>query len=61
MARKLEITLLRSPIGRVPRHKKTVKALGLRRPLKSVVITDSPQVRGMIKSIEFMVSVREVD
>lgn len=61
MARKLEITLTKSIIGKVPKHRKTAKALGLRRPNKKVVVGDSPSIRGMIKSIDYMVSVRELD
>ena len=61
MAKKLEVTLRRSLIGKVPQHKKTAKALGLKRPNKSIVVDDTPPIRGMIKSIEYMVSVRELD
>ncbi len=61
MAANLEITLRRSLIGKVPKHKKTAKALGLSRPNKSVVVQDSPQIRGMIKSIDYMIQVRELD
>jgi large subunit ribosomal protein L30 len=61
MAKQLEITLVRSTIGRVPKHKKTVKALGLKHCSQSVVVGDTPQIRGMLKSIDFMVQVRELD
>lgn len=61
MAGKLEITLKRSVIGRVPKHRKTVKALGLRKLQQTVVLNDTPQVRGMVKSIDFMLDVREVE
>lgn len=61
MAKQLKITLTRSPISRVPKHKKTVKALGLSRPNKSVIHNDCPQIRGMINSIGFMVEVEELN
>ncbi len=61
MAKKLEITQIRSTASRVPKHKKTIKALGLSRPHKTVVHEDTPQIRGMIRTVDFMVSVREID
>ncbi len=60
MANQLEITLKRSLSGKVPKHQKTAKALGLRRPNKKVVVSDTPQIRGMINSISFMVEVKEI-
>ena len=60
MAGKLKITLKRSLIGRVPKHQKTAKALGLRRPNKFVVVGDTPQIRGMAKAIDFLVEVEEL-
>jgi len=61
MAKQLEITLIKSLIGKVPKHRRTAKALGLRRPNKSVVTPDNPQIRGMVKSIEYMVRIREIN
>ncbi|MBD3265048.1 50S ribosomal protein L30 [bacterium] len=61
MANKLEITLKRSTIGRVPKHKQTAKALGLNHCQSSVVVDDTPQIRGMIRTIDFMVDVREIN
>lgn len=61
MAKKLEITQIRSVASRVPKHKATIKALGLSRPNKTVVHEDCPQIRGMINAVNFMVSVREIE
>lgn len=61
MAKQLKITLTRSPISRVPKHKKTVKALGLSRPNKFVIHNDCPQIRGMINTVSFMVHVEEIN
>ena len=47
MAAKLKITLVRSTIGAIPKHRKTVKAMGLRKLNKTVVMPDNPAVRGM--------------
>ncbi len=60
MPGQLKITLKRSVIGRVPKHRKTVKALGLRKRGRSVIHDDKPQIRGMIRQIDFMVDVEEV-
>jgi large subunit ribosomal protein L30 len=57
----IEITLTRSLIGRVPTHRKTAIALGLSRPGKKVIKRDTPAIRGMIKQLDFMVKVREVE
>ncbi len=57
---KLKITLKRSPIGRKPNHRATVKALGLRRMNYTVIHNDTPQIRGMINLVDFMLDVEEV-
>lgn len=58
--RKVKITLKRSPIGRIPKHKATVRALGLRRLNATKVHTLTPTVAGMIKHVEFMLLVEDV-
>lgn len=60
MADKLKITLVKSPIGAVPKHKKTVEALGLRKMNKTVEMPDNPAVRGMINQVSHLVKVEEV-
>ena len=57
---KLKITQVRSTIGRVPKHKRTIEALGLGRIRKSVVHEDCPQIRGMIRSVQYLVEVEEI-
>ncbi len=59
MAR-LRITLMRSPIGAKPAHRKTVRSLGLRKLHQSVVKNDDPAIRGMIRSIMHMVVYEEI-
>jgi large subunit ribosomal protein L30 len=61
MAKQLRITQTKSVSGRVQKHRDTIKALGLGRPHYSVVHNDTPQIRGMVKSVEFMVKVEEID
>ncbi|MCI9196601.1 MAG: 50S ribosomal protein L30 [Lachnospiraceae bacterium] len=60
MAAKLKITLVRSTIGAIPKHRKTVKAMGLRKLNKTVVMPDNPAVRGMIHQVQHLVKVEEV-
>ena len=60
MADKLKITLVKSPIGAVPKHKKTVEALGPRKMNKTVEMPDNPAVRGMINQVSHLVKVEEV-
>ncbi len=56
----LKITQIRSRIGYKPKAHATLDALGLRKMHQSVVQKDNPAIRGMIKKIEYMLSVEEV-
>lgn len=57
---KLKITRTRSDIGRISAQRETLKHLGLRKISQSVVLEDTPVVRGMIKRVEHMVKVESV-
>jgi len=57
---KLKITQVRSTIGRVPKHRRTIEALGLGRIRKTVIHEDCPQIRGMIRSVDFLLKVEEI-
>ena len=48
MAEKLKITLVKSTIGAIPKHKKTVEALGLKKLNKTVELPDNAATRGMV-------------
>ena len=56
----LKITLVKSTIGAVPKNKKTVEALGLRKLNKTVEMTDNESVRGMIRQVRHKVKVEEI-
>ncbi len=56
----LKITLVKSTIGAIPKHKKTVAALGLHKPNTSVEKQDTPAIRGMIKQVNHLVKVEEI-
>ena len=58
--KKLNITLVKSPIGAVPKNKKTVEALGLRKLNKTVEMPDNEAVRGMIRQVRHLVKVEEI-
>ena len=55
----LKVTLVKSPIGAVPKHKKTVEAMGLRKVNKTVELPDNAATRGMIKQVSHLVRVEE--
>ena len=60
MAKKtIKVTLVRSPIGTQPRHKECVRGLGLKRMHQTVVLEDTPSVRGMVNKVDYMVRVEE--
>lgn len=60
MRDKIKITQVRSIIDRKEAQKRTIKALGLGRPNRSVVHNDTPQVRGMIRRVIHLVKVEVV-
>ena len=60
MADKLKITLVKSTIGAVPKHKKTVEALGLRKLNKTVEMTDNAAEIGMMQKVRHLVKVEEI-
>ena len=60
MAEKLRITLVKSPIGPVPKHRKTVEALGLTKMYKTVEMPDNAAIRGMVWHVKHLVKVEEI-
>ena len=50
----------KSPIGAVPKHRKTVEALGLKKLNKTVELPDNDAVRGMIWHVKHLVKVEEI-
>ncbi len=60
MADKLKITLVKSTIGAVPKHVKTVEALGLKKLHKTVELPDNAATRGMIQQVRHLVKVEEI-
>ena len=59
-AKELKVTLVKSKFGRLKSHKGCVAGLGLRRMHQTVTVQDTPENRGMINRISYMVSVEEI-
>ena len=57
MANTGKVTQVRSSIGRLPKHRATLRGLGLRRINHTVELEDTPSVRGMINQVSYMVKV----
>jgi large subunit ribosomal protein L30 len=57
-AQSLRITLKRSPIGTPERHRLVLRGLGLRKIRQSVVRPDTPQVRGLIHKVGYLLEVQ---
>ena len=55
----LKITLVKSPIGAVPKHRKTVEAMGLTKMHKTVTLPDNAATKGQLQQIGYMVKVEE--
>lgn len=53
------VTLVKSPIGRLPAHRACVAGLGLRRMHHTVQVIDTPENRGMINKVSYMLKVEE--
>ncbi|ETX09970.1 MAG: 50S ribosomal protein L30 [Marinomonas sp.] len=53
----ITVQLTRSPIGRLPKHRETVKGLGLRKVGQTRELEDTPAVRGMVNKVYYMVKV----
>lgn len=60
MPGKLKITQVKSLSGRIEKHRRTIRALGITKMHHTVVHNDTPQIRGMIDSVSFMLKVEEV-
>ena len=55
----IKVTQTKSSIGRLPKHKATLRGLGLRKINHTVELEDTPFVRGMINKVYYMVKVEE--
>ncbi|MDE5777397.1 MAG: 50S ribosomal protein L30 [Lachnospiraceae bacterium] len=60
MADKVRVTLVKSPIGAIPKHKKTLEALGLRKMHKTVELPNNAATKGMTDQVRHLVKVEEI-
>lgn len=60
MADQLKVTLVKSTIGALPKHKKTVEAMGLRKLNHSVILPNNDATKGMVFQVKHLVKVEEI-
>jgi large subunit ribosomal protein L30 len=58
--KQLKVTLQKSRYGRLESHRACILGLGLRKIRHSVTVADTPEIRGMINRISYLVSVEEI-
>lgn len=58
--KQLKVTLLKSRFGRLKSHRACVAGLGLRKIRQSVIVLDTPENRGMVNKVSYLVSVEEI-
>ncbi len=51
----IKITLVKSPIGRLKKHKACLRGLGLSRMGQTVELEDTPSINGMVRKVSYMV------
>ena len=56
----LKVTLVKSTIGAIPKHKKTVQALGLKKLHSSVIRQNNAATLGMVNQVKHLVKVEEI-
>ena len=59
MADTLKVTLVKSPIGAIPKHRRTVEALGLSKLHKTVELPNNAATKGMIQQVGYLLKVEE--
>lgn len=57
--KQVKLTLIKSLIGRLPKHRDTVRGLGLSKIRQTKVLEDTPSVRGMINKVSYLLQVEE--
>ena len=58
--KQLKVTLIKSRHGRIPKHALCIKGLGLRKIGSTVLLEDTPSIRGMINKISYLLNVEEL-
>lgn len=60
MSTKLSVTMTKSRFGRLPNHQACLKGLGLRKINQTVVVLNTPENKGMINKVSYMLKVEEI-
>ena len=58
--KKLRITQIKSYIGRPEKHRKVLRGMGLGRLNRTVVLKDTPEIRGMVRKVTHLVAMEEI-
>ena len=58
--KQIKVTLIKSVIAAQPGHKECIKGLGLRRIRHSVILQDTPSIRGMVNKVGHLLLLEEV-
>lgn len=61
MEKKLKITLVKSSIGRPAKQRKVLRGMGLGKLNKTVLLGDTPEIRGMVRKVTHLVAVEEIE
>jgi large subunit ribosomal protein L30 len=59
MSKTIKITLVKSLIGRLPKHIGIAHQLGLKKINKTVIHNDTPSIRGLLNTIEYLLQIEE--
>ena len=59
MSKTIKVTLVKSLIGRLPKHIQIAHQLGLKKTNKTVIHDDTPSIRGLVNIIEYMLKIEE--
>jgi large subunit ribosomal protein L30 len=60
VSKQVRLTLVKSKFGRLKSHRACISGLGLKRMHQSVVVADTPENRGMINSVSYLLRVEQV-
>jgi len=61
MPEKLQITLVKSMIGRPSKHRRVLRGMGLTKLNKTVELQDTPCIRGMVNAVSHLVKIKEAN
>jgi large subunit ribosomal protein L30 len=61
VGKKLKITLVRSFIGRPETQRRVLRGMGLGKVNRTVLLNDTPEIRGMVRKVDHLVTAEEVE